>query len=256
MNRNKDVGVVAAVLLVAIGAGIFHWTTKTAPAHIAAGVDRSLSVQANCPGFAGAIGSTFDLPGIRKGSTLSLLAIGPNPRDPQPDLLWTESIPIADDSIYGRDENARVHEHETQRLLDRVTGDCEAGEPTLHTPLLAMVERGLELLGGGAFDCGSDGGCLLLIKTDLLEDVDPALTALLAAAAKDPDVAVPPELVGRLDNRGVEVVYCGTSETHPLATNAPDPPSIEARKRIWRALHSEPDLVSFTPYCVGGFGAR
>jgi|GEM_PF-2368626 len=249
---NSDVGVVIAVLLAATGAGIFHWMTKTAPVHIAVGVDRSLSVEPNCAGFAQAVGSTFSLPGIQSGSTLSYLAIGPNPRDAQPDLLWTEPIPIADDSVFGRDENARTYEQETSELFDRVTTSCKAGEPTLHTPLLAMVERGLELLSGGSFDCGPDDGCVLMIKTDLLEDVDPTLTALLSTAAKEPGVAVPSELVGRLKNPGTKVVYCGLSETRPQSNKTPAPPSIESRKRIWRAMHSEPDLVSFLPYCIAG----
>ena len=246
------------ILLVLGGIAVLSigvWRTMTAPplAHILVGVDRSRSVEPNCAGLRSAAEALLDRPGVGVGSTFTLLSMGAHARAPEPQLLLSASIPIPSDRVVGQSAQAKAYEQERSAFLAGLASRCESIEETTHTPLYQMVERGLTHLRGLQEGCPPGASCVLLIKSDLLEDVQPELRAALDAATKDTDTPVPSALAGRLQNDGIDVIFCGTAEVRAPAKGTIAPP-IAVRERIWRALFSRPEAVSFQPFCVGPTG--
>ena len=226
---------------------LWHYATRPPTAHVLAGVDSSLSVKANCSGLAGALQSSLHRPGIREGSTLTLMAMGKAANDPEPNVVFRDKVPIPSDDAQGRKAKERQYAEKRNTFLAELALACNQIAAAPYTPLYRLVLQGLaDLKAAGA--CPPQGRCLFLVKTDLIEDVDPLLTALLGQAAEDPTVPVPAELAASLDNTGVEIVFCGTSEIRPGKRTAKSA-SLDTRQRIWRELFVDRASVSFQPFC-------
>jgi hypothetical protein len=191
--------------------------------------------------------SSLNRPGIREGSTLALMAMGKAAHDPEPDVAFRGKIPIPSDDAQGRTAKQRQYAEERDAFLAELALACNQIAAAPYTPLYRLVRQGLADLKA-ASACPPGGRCLFLIKTDLAEDVDPLLTALLGQAAEDPNVPAPAGLAASLDNTGVEIVVCGTSEIRPGKRTAKSA-SLDARQRIWRELFADPASVSFHPFC-------
>lgn len=250
MNTSSEALIMGCVAAAAIGYGAWRHFHQAAPAHLAVGDDASLSVERNCAGLRGETAALLKRAEIREGSTLTFLAMSGNPADPEPELRLHEPVPVAGDRVYGQAEQQRQYEAAMTALLDGVESACEQAEDARHTPLYQLVRQGLNHLRSGELGCGDDGRCFFLVKTDLLEDVHPELREWLEKAARGETPEAPAHLVRSLDNGGIEVAFCGTSELRAPTKKAPPAAPVEARQRIWRELFTRPELVSFRPFCV------
>jgi hypothetical protein len=236
----------AGIVLALAGATVWHYTTLEPLAHVAIGNDHSVSVEENCAGLREAGKALVESrPGIREGSTLSLLVMGTDVRAPDPALRWTKPLPERPKKVYGRDEEE--FERKKGDLFDQFEEGCRAPEPSRRSPIYRLVKLGTAHLR--SLGCGPAGRCYLLIRSDLDEHVNARLEAAIARAASEGVVEVPAELAGSIDNAGIEVAFCGIAEIRPdgqakQATSAP-----ETRAHVWEGLFTHPELVSFSPYC-------
>ena len=249
MSMNSEAILSSCAATAVLSVGVWHYATKPPLAHAAIGVDSSLSVERNCGGVRSVAKALLKKNGIREGSTLTFLAMGKSPSDPEPQPLFSQRIPIEGDSVYSRPEQERAYRETVDALLADVEGACAEIDDRRHTPLYRLVRQGLTQLRSGEETCPPEGRCFFVVKSDLIEDVHPALTDLLARAATDPTTPVPPEIAGSLDNSGIEVLFAGIAELRPVK-NAARVALPETRERIWRELFAHPELVAFQPFAV------
>ena len=235
----------------AAGAVAWHYMTLRPPTQAAVFNDPSLSNKANCGGLTESLSTAImKLGGIREGSTFSMLTMGKDPRNAEPDLDFVMPIPLPPDQVYNRTKQQHVYEEELAALTGRVQSSCEEAVAGTHSPIYALVKRGIAHLRSPEIGCGPEGLCYALIKTDLQDDADPRLNAVLDKAARNPGEPVPAELAASLDNAGISLDFCGTSEVRTRPATGTPVPSPDESVRIWRSLFTHPELVSFRPYCA------
>jgi hypothetical protein len=233
------IGVGAALL----GSAAWYLATIEPLAHAATGIDPSGSVVRNCGGLRAATQAMIGgRSGIREGSTLTVLVMGADARNTQPAIAFTGPVPIAPDTVMGRDEEAFRQQHDA--FFGEVELACETAANTNNSPIYELVKQGIAHLR--SLGCTADGRCSYLVKTDLDDDVHPALRDAIARSVKDANVAIPSGLAGSIDNAGIALTFCGVSEVERRRTASSSP---DARIRIWSALFTHPELVSFQPFC-------
>lgn len=246
MNQGSILFGIAAV---AVSATVITYIAMTPPpTSMAELIDTSVSVDRNCKGLKElTLARIANEPGFRNGSTLSILAMGTSAENAQPRLLWNGAIPFGPEIIFGRDAE-RSKQVQTQ-FESEIENACVSAEPSKHSPILEMTRQGIAHLRSVADGCTGEGTCILIIKTDLEDDVHAKLSAEIAKIRKGLAASPPAELIGVLDNRGIRVQFCGLSELAKRSGKSPAVASQEELKRLWQSLFSEPDLVSFQPYC-------
>lgn len=223
---------------------VVDYALRPPTGHIGLGVDPSLSVKRDCSGLRAMAETLTFAKSIQEGSTLTLLAMG----DPEPLRLFDKPLPISSDNVFGRDEAAFKKRREN--FFAELQAACEATPTIPRSPVLRLVSRGIAHLRGRG--CASAGLCYFTFQTDLNDDVDPKLGPVLQRAAEDPNVELTPELAGAIDNAGIHVQFCGTSEVQaPKKSEKPKRrhASPDSLARIWRGLFTDPNLVTFQPYC-------
>ncbi len=224
-----------------IAAAIAAYLMTPPPAHVLAAVDTSLSERQDCAGLRKAAETLAGQDGIREGSTLTLLSM-PGGMASEPVRLFDKALPVPSDKVMGRDDAAFASERSA--FFDAFEKACAGAPKSKTSPILPLVRRGLEHLRSRG--CGEKHPCYLVAQTDL-EDETPALSPILARAAKKPGVTLPPNLAGSLNNAGVRIQFVGTAETNPRR-NKRRQPAPEELQRIWLQLFTHQELVSFQPY--------
>jgi hypothetical protein len=233
-----------------IGAMVFHYVSAVPRADAVLAIDTSVSVARNCERAEQAARSLAAQKGMEAGSVLSVLVMGSAPADPEPTLVFSEPIPTPPTTVYGRDNGAFAKAQ--QDYFGKIRRACETAPESRRSPILRMVARAIEDLRR---TCPGSAHCFLTVKTDLEEDVDPDLTAAIRRAAKDRSAVAPHELVGTLDNAGIDVTFCGVAEVGAMRGIARRL-SPEALAGIWKALFTHPNLVSVQPFCTSSAGAK
>lgn len=233
------------LILVAIIVAIF--VHQEAPrAYAVVGPDTSLSVSMNCANIEQVISALMKRQGMREGSTIAFFKIGDGPNDPEPKRLLELIVPGESENFYNRDQARKGYEKKVKELTAAIRQSCEAIAPTKFSPILRMVTRSIEHL---RTLCPKDGPCYATFKTDLVDDVDAQLAPVIAKAAKDPSIALPPELSGSIDNAGIQVAFCGAAEVRARKAGSATPPSPETLKRLWTGIFRHPELIFFEPFC-------
>lgn len=225
------------------GAIIAHMTLTPPPAHSVVAVDISASIERDCVGLRKEGERLLSHSAIQPGSTVTLLAIGRSGLDPEPTRLFDKALPIESDDVFGRDESAFARER--QAFMGQLQKSCESAAATKSSPVLRLITQSLAHLRSRG--CKAGGPCFLTVQTDMEEDVEPALRAAIQRAAKRPTIELPTDLAGSLDNAGIEVKFCGSSDARPRAKQSRAAPATLAR--LWKAMFTRPELVSFQPYC-------
>lgn len=185
------------IFIAAVGGVIYyHYANLQSPAQIVLGLDPSVSVRQNCAAIEQTAKAFLTQPGVGEGSSLTFLAMGRAAHDPEPRRVFEERIPFPSGEVFGNDPAA--FEKKKEAFVKSVRTACDAISSTPDSPILRLVQRGIEHLRQS---CSPAGTCYMTVKTDLLEESgDALLTAVIARAAKDSSVTLPPELSGSIDN--------------------------------------------------------
>lgn len=210
--------------------------------------DPSLSFTGGCRALVGSVDHLLHSPGVSATATLTAFVLGDASTAAEPRRLATYAIPTDRKVIEGKQASAK----RTVSLLRDVWGRCESVRPTLMTPIYLGIQQTLADLHAKGCKVGSR--CSLWVATDLEENVDHGIKARLRGSR-----AAAAPLPRALDNRGIQVTFCGFAQTagrivgpsgREIGKAAARGPNQDARLRsVWRSLFSIPQLVSFEPYC-------
>jgi hypothetical protein len=187
------------------------------------------------------------MPEAGPGTTITFLATGDEKTSDEPRLLATYNIPIVRRVIEGR----RIAFQQREELLTNIKSRCEEVGPTQVSPIFLAVERGVEYLRGIGSVTDSR---YLFFQTDGEETANFQIKKALGQKnISNPKLPVP------INNNGVRVVFCGLAETIGQTTDMNNKPRRLTRTRepegdahlqqIWSKLFSNPELVTFEPYC-------
>jgi hypothetical protein len=236
------IGLGALALAGVVGWHLMHFKP---PADVGIGIDPSASVERKCGDLRGAVKAFIDKqPGIREGSTLTVLIMGTDASNAGPKLAWRDPLPVAPDTVFGVDKKKQAEKEAA--FYSRIEEACQTAKAGGGSPIYELVQQGIAHLRAPASGCGPESRCYYLVKTDLDEDVQPALRSLMQRAAKSGDVEVPAGLARSINNDGIQVTFCGVSEVAPRRTSGA---ARETRQRIFTELFTSPELVSFQPFC-------
>ncbi len=210
--------------------------------------DPSLSFTGGCQAVVGSADERFRDPGVSAASTLTVLALGDAATAYEPRRIATYSIPTDRKVIEGKQAGIERR----QRLLRDLWERCRSVHPTLVTPIFLGVQQALADLR--AKGCKAVGRCGLWVATDLEENADRAIAARFRGYRKS-TVPLPPTL----DNRGIEVTFCGYAQTagrilgpsgrEIRRSAARDPYRDNRLQAVWQSLFTRPQIVKFEPYC-------
>ena len=241
------IGVVLSVFALCIAAAVIgHMALAKPPAHVLEGLDRSASVRRDCAGLRKAAqGLVTPQNGFEEGSTVALFAIGISSVNPEPERLFDQPIPIKPDQVFGRDADA--FERERRGYFDGMQKACEAAQDSRDSPVLRLVTAGISQLRSRG--CGPASLCTYILLSDLEDDSDPRFSKVIRRAALNPAIELPAELASSIDNTGVRLEFCGTSEVRVRRTGKHAAPDTLAR--LWLGLFTHPELISFRPFCGG-----
>jgi len=240
------IGLAVGIFLICIAAAltIQRWQSRP-PAHIGLAIDASGSVKRNCAGVMKEAEAAIKKEGVQRGSTLTVLGIGESRANREPTVLFDRAIPIEEDGVFGKEDGAYARERDG--FLAAALKACEAERSSSDSPILALVQRSVEhLRSRGCGTRGGSDGCLLLVHSDLAEDVDPRLRRAITRAILKPAAEVPSELVGVIDNSRIAVAFVGTSEVATRRSEKRAGP--DTLTRLWSKLFTHPELVSFKPF--------
>jgi hypothetical protein len=243
--------VLIGTLVGALSFGFIAWrVNKHSRAVFHAGIvaDLSASHPGGCHTVQGIAEQVLDWHPVSPGTSLIVLALGDASTANEPRLLGRYLIPANRTIMEGRNAGSRRR----QGILDDLKRRCEELHPTMISPIFQSVKQAVVQLR--RLGCGNGSDCKLWIDSDLEENVVPAIKAIL-----DHPGSKRLTLPVRLDNEGIHVAFCGLAVTTGLIL---DPLGHEIRKgrshqpgyddnlrRTWAALFTNPESVTFDPYC-------
>jgi hypothetical protein len=234
---------VLALLIIALCAyAAYRHFTAVPPAKIVVADDPSASIGRNCAGVRKATEAMSKKPGVRAGSSLTLLLMGSGPGDEQPRRVFEAALPLPS-GVYepGEDDKAR------QRIFEQLERACDAAPESAASPVYELVKRAV---AQARPERGSKARGYVLVKSDGMDNVQPDLRRALNRAVTKPSVELPKSLAESIDNAGVEeVLFCGGSEVRPRKEARSTFVSPETIARIWRGMFTQKDRVKFEDYC-------
>lgn len=217
------------------------------PDHFGELKDQSFSYTGDCLSTVGSAEQLAIAPGVSPRSTLTVLVLGDESTANEPQLLGTYLIPRTLQVIDGAHSNAR---HQQEMLID-IWRKCGVVRRISISPIFLGVKESIAHLR--AMGCKETSHCGLHVSSDLEENVEPAIKELLATGNTKRTLPAP------LDNRGIDVLFCGFAATTGLIVDAsgrqirkaaPRDPNHEDRiQQTWRSVFTNPQGVRFEPYC-------
>lgn len=248
MIQAKAVIVITSICSATLG--FFHWRhciVMQMPTAQAVEIDdRSLSVTNEEEGVPALGRRALGLPGMRKGSTLTFLATGDGATSDEPVLVAKYEMPVSRRAMEGRGA-------ETERkdaILADLAGRLKELGRTTRSPIFLAVKRGVEQLRSSG--CTPETTCYLLVKSDGQELSEPTIKKALRDSQSKNSLPSP------IPNEGIRVVFCGLSETTGNTTEGSrrgfhaqvsDRKGIDRVRDVWSSLFTQPELVTFEPYC-------
>lgn len=212
--------------------------------------DPSDSIQNDCGRITGLAERSLAMPETGEGSTITLFSLGNESTANEPQLLGTFQIPVIRRVIEGQRAAAR----EKQLLLANLRNRCEEVKQTTVSPIFQSLKRGVEHLRTVG---SSDDSRYLFIQTDGEEFANRQIMNALDGAALSKT-----QLPAPIRNEGIRITFCGMAETIGEVTDADnqahkkskkrDPQRADRLREVWLKLFTNPELVSFEPYCSRG----
>jgi len=229
------------LLVVALFLGFMAWRFNVAQSaqrpvsHAVLIADRSVSTYGQCEALLGLTQLVFTLPGMGKGSTLSVLLTGDKTSGNEPASLASYEVPFSNRVM----EQKKVIQNRQGAILKDLAERCERIVSTGESPVLLAVSRGVEQLRG--LGCKPEGLCYLYASSDGLENSDAQLAkALKGERSKN---TKPP---AKIDNRGIHIVLCGLAALQDKR-QAHTVEQTETLKAAWQVRFT--DTVEFQPFC-------
>jgi hypothetical protein len=216
--------------------------------HFALVQDPSRSYTGGCASLVGVAGAALGSAGASANSRLTVLALGDASTAGEPRRLGVFTIPTSRKVIEGKRATLDRQQALFQDLLTR----CESVRPTSVSPIFLGVKRAVADLR--ASGCKAGSGCRIWVSTDLEENGERGMRERILHSREAREPLPPP-----LDNEGIEVTFCGFSQTAGRVIDpsgrevrigaARDPRRDDRLQAVWRAMFTSPELVSFEPYC-------
>jgi hypothetical protein len=206
-------------------------------------LDRSGSVTQQQRGFEAIIKQGLDEPGIHKGATITAMATGDDSTANEPILIGKYEIPVSNRALEGKQgQSVRL-----DKVFSELRDKAGRLKPTQSSPIYQGVIRAVESLRANG--CTENSNCYLFIKTDGEELIEPNIRQALRGKISKEKFPKP------IDNRGIKVLFCGLSETLGNKNEAGVSYALryasrlDRRRDVWTALFSNPEIVSFEPFC-------
>jgi hypothetical protein len=209
--------------------------------------DTSDSIKDDCGRIEGFTKRALAMSETGSGSKISLFALGTAETANEPRLLGEFDVPVIRRVIEGQ----RAANREREALLTNLRNKCSGLGETKVSPIFQAVKRGVEHLRstGAPYDRR-----YLFVQTDGEETENGQIKAALKLS---------PGATGKLpriiNNEGVHVAFCGLAETvgevnidqakHHKSRQRDEQHSDRLRE-VWSRVFTNPDLVSFEPFCA------
>jgi len=248
-------GTLCAIVLCVASAGFVGWRiyalkTSDTP-HFEVLLDPSISHPEGCEPLVGLAEQALHTKGVSSRSTLTVLVIGNRATAFEPWQLGTYSFPTTRRALEGRAANLQRR----QDLLNDIRTKCQTIHGTTSSPIFLGVKEAISDLR--ATGCGESSHCKLYVDSDLEENVETSINQRLNRTNDGGRILPQP-----IDNDGIDVAFCGLAVTTGRYDGSssggfreapPQSPSRQDRLReTWRSLFTNPETVSFEPYCPKG----
>ena len=245
-------GVLYALTCCIACAGFVGWRVHVLANHSAPQfeivVDPSLSHPEGCEAVLSLADQALHGEGVSPDSTLTILVLGDSTTANEPWELGRYSIPVTRKVLEGKIMNLRRQED----LLSDVRHKCDGIRRTSISPVFLGVEQGIADLR--ARGCQETSHCRMFVDSDLEENVENSIKNRLNS-----DSGAPRTLPSRIDNKGIDVTFCGLAVTTGRVVDQPRRKSRAAPLRnsgredrlrqIWLTVFTKPEAVNFEPYC-------
>jgi hypothetical protein len=246
------VTLILVVSVTALAAGIFYYVTSATvqPPHAIIARDRSDSVLSDCGCTEALLNKALAAPNIGRGSTVTVVTSGDESSADEPLLVGSFDAPVSRRVIEGRDSARRKKE----ALLADLKTKCQSLPITKRSPIALLIRRGLERLRQAGCNSATVG-CVLWIQTDAEETAEADLRKVLDGNGANKQKSTVPTI----DNRGIDVVFFGLSQTvgeretgdgqRRHFTRARDSRRADSLRDGWLSVFMDPGRVRFEPFC-------
>ncbi len=207
--------------------------------------DPSLSVSQACASLVGVVARGMEPPAGFNSVTVTLFAIG------RPESAY-EPIELRPQEVVARSRRAidgpMIDSKKRSERLRDVMVRCNQTGFTTTSPIYQGIFRVLEHL---RMQGDERSLRIAAIQTDGEENVN----AVVKAALRGTRSSVALRDVAKLDNTGIDVVFCGFAETrsevpgHKLGLTPPRHAGTDRHEAVWSALMLDPTRVTFQPFC-------
>jgi hypothetical protein len=243
---------IAALILVFAGVGTFvGWrvsaVTHQKVDHYGVVHDSSESFTGGCLAVVAEAEKVNSQPNSSAASTFSVVTLGDDSTASEPRLLATYSIPRTRQVIEGLHADARHR----QEMYRNIWNKCISVKPVSVSPIFLAVKQSVAFLH--AKGCAEQSHCVLNVHSDLQENVERTIRERIQTGHSSGLLPAP------IDNRGITVSFCGLAETAGLRkgtsghqvrqTGLRDSEREDRIRQTWRLLFTNPENVTFSPYC-------
>lgn len=209
--------------------------------------DPSDSIPTDCGRTVGLVDRALAMSETGEGSSVSLFALGDETTANEPRWLGQFEVPVIRRVIEGQRAATRAR----QELLANVKSRCAEVKQTRKSPIFEGLKRGVEHLQsvGAAADSR-----YLFIQTDGEETENMLIKQALNGSSQAKF-----RLPSPIRNKGIHVTFCGLAETIGTTTDSDkrlhhkskqrDDQRADRLREVWAKLFTNPELVSFEPYC-------
>ena len=255
MKTRVFVAIACSILCVGFVGWRVHVHANRATPHFVIVLDTSLSHPGGCESVLGLAEQSLHANGVSQDSTLTVLVLGDASTANEPWQLGRYSFPVTTKVLEGKTANMRRQ----AELLSDIRRKCETIRRTSISPIFLGVKQAVADLR--ARGCKAGSRCQLFVDSDLEENAEQSIKDALHRTHQTKAV-----LPTRLDNEGIEVSFCGLAVTagrivNPsgreiLSNSLRDPRRDDRLRQVWRSLFTNPETLSFEPYCPEPYGQR
>jgi hypothetical protein len=248
MNTRILLAVVCSVFCVGFVGWRVHVHANRLTRHFVVVADPSQSHPESCESLLGLSEQALHADGVSQESSITVLALGDASTANEPWQLGRYSFPAANKVLEGKGANARRQDG----LLADIRRKCETIRRTSISPIFLGVKQAVADLR--AHGCNTTSHCQIFVDSDLEENAELSIKDALNRKHIT-KVALPTPL----DNQGIGVSFCGLAVTGGRISNPSEKeiqrglPRDQGRedrlRQVWRSLFTQPESVSFEPYC-------
>jgi hypothetical protein len=248
MKRGILLAISCSILCVGFVGWRIHVLANYSAPQFTTVLDPSFSHPAGCESLLGLADRVLHADSVSRDSTLTVLVLGDASTANEPWQLGRYAIPVTRKVLEGK----TVNQQRLEGLFSEIQHKCGVIRRTNISPIFLGVKQAVADLH--ARGCKETSHCQIFVDTDLEENVETSVMEALNRTRKSKSALPTP-----LDNHGIEVSFCGLAVTKGRITRpsenevqraVPRDPGREDRLRqVWRSLFTQPELVSFEPYC-------